>query len=130
MRISTAGVVMRDGRYLVTLRKPGTSIGVKWEFPGGKAEAGETPDEALTREFQEELSLTINVREEIFEGHFFNGEKKYKLKAFSVELITPLDEMKLTEHSEYRLVSLDEMKELPFPSSDSLIRDYLIQKNS
>ena len=129
MRISTAGVVEKNGRYLVALRKPGTSIGVKWEFPGGKAEEGETPRQALKREFDEELGISIEVCDEIFQGNFSNGPKKYRLLAFSVNLLSSEEEIQLNEHSEYRWVTIKELKELQFPVSDSLIRDYLIRSS-
>ncbi len=46
-----AGVWVRDGRVLVCRRAPGRDHAGKWEFPGGKVEAGETPEGALAREF-------------------------------------------------------------------------------
>ncbi len=52
-----AAVVWRDGKLLFTQRPPGGSLGLKWEFPGGKIEPGETPEHALTRELREELGV-------------------------------------------------------------------------
>ncbi len=54
------GVLFRaDGRFLLTTRPPGKAYEGHWEFPGGKIEAGETLAQALTRELQEELGITI-----------------------------------------------------------------------
>ena len=50
-----AAVVWRDGRVLMTRRPPGGPLGLKWEFPGGKLEPGETAEQALVRELREEL---------------------------------------------------------------------------
>ena len=52
-----AAVVWRDGRLLITQRPPGGPLGLQWELPGGKIEAGETPGHALVREIGEELGV-------------------------------------------------------------------------
>jgi len=56
-----AGIVEKDGRILVARRKADSSQGLKWEFPGGKIEKGETPEQALRRELTEELGITVTV---------------------------------------------------------------------
>ncbi len=60
-----AGVIRRDGLYLIGQRKNGDSHAFKWEFPGGKVERGETPREALTRELSEELGIRARVGREL-----------------------------------------------------------------
>ena len=59
MRRVSAAVVEEGGRVLITRRNPKDSLGGYWEFPGGKIEPNETPEEALFREFQEELGVEI-----------------------------------------------------------------------
>ena len=56
-----AGVVVRDGNVLVARRGPTMSASGEWECPGGKVEAGETDAQALVRELQEELGITVQV---------------------------------------------------------------------
>jgi 8-oxo-dGTP diphosphatase len=52
-----AGIAVQGGRFLAARRPPGVRFGGLWEFPGGKVEAGETLDQALVREFVEELNI-------------------------------------------------------------------------
>ena len=52
-----AAILERGGRILICRRKPEQSHPLKWEFPGGKVEPGETPDRALARELEEELGI-------------------------------------------------------------------------
>jgi len=56
-----AAALTRAGRYLIGRRPPGGSAGELWEFPGGKVEAGESPEAALVREIREELAVEIEV---------------------------------------------------------------------
>jgi mutator protein MutT len=60
-----AAVVWRDGRLLLTQRPPGGPLGEQWEFPGGKIEDGETPEQALVREIREELHVGARAGEVI-----------------------------------------------------------------
>lgn len=55
-----AGVLRRDGRYMLARRVRGAEAGC-WEFPGGKLEQGESPEQALERELCEELGISVRV---------------------------------------------------------------------
>lgn len=56
-----AAVVERDGRVMICQRRPEAHNGLKWEFPGGKLEPGESPEAALARELREELDIDARV---------------------------------------------------------------------
>ncbi len=58
-------VLERDGRILIGQRKLGSRHALKWEFPGGKVEPGETAQGALARELREELAIQAAVGEEL-----------------------------------------------------------------
>lgn len=63
--IVVAGIIEEGGLILIGQRKRGKRHGLKWEFPGGKVEPGETPRAALRRELTEELSIDATVGAEI-----------------------------------------------------------------
>jgi mutator protein MutT len=57
----TAAIIIEDGRVLISERPPGGRHAGEWEFPGGKVEPGETPEQCLARELAEELGVTVEV---------------------------------------------------------------------
>jgi 8-oxo-dGTP diphosphatase len=59
--VAVGVLIDRDGRFLLTSRPAGKVYAGYWEFPGGKLEAGETVEQALRRELQEELGITITA---------------------------------------------------------------------
>ena len=61
MRIVMAAVVCREGKIMICQRGPGRRLAGVWEFPGGKLEEGETPEQGLARELREELDLPVRV---------------------------------------------------------------------
>jgi 8-oxo-dGTP diphosphatase len=60
-----AAVIERDGRILIAQRDAESWHPLKWEFPGGKVEAEETPEEAVVRELEEELAIQARIHVEI-----------------------------------------------------------------
>ena len=65
MTVVVAAVVVRAGKILVCQRRADGAHPMKWEFPGGKVEAGEEPSAALARELEEELGIEAEIGEEI-----------------------------------------------------------------
>ena len=58
-----AAIIEKNGRILIAQRKLGSSLGGRWEFPGGKLESEETPEQCLKRELKEELGIEIRETE-------------------------------------------------------------------
>lgn len=61
LRFVAAALILRGDEVLICQRKAGTPMGMKWEFPGGKIEPGESPEQALARELNEELGIRATV---------------------------------------------------------------------
>jgi 8-oxo-dGTP diphosphatase len=80
-----AGIIECQGRFLICRRKPEQSHALKWEFPGGKMESGETPEQALARELEEELGILGAAGEEITRyEHTYPGRDTIMLIFFRV----------------------------------------------
>jgi 8-oxo-dGTP diphosphatase len=62
----TAAVIWKDGRVLLAQRPAGDHLALKWEFPGGKIEPGETPEACIERELAEELHIRVRAGRRIF----------------------------------------------------------------
>jgi 8-oxo-dGTP diphosphatase len=58
--VAACALLDSDGRVLIAQRPAGKPMAGLWEFPGGKVEAGERPEETLIRELREELGITVN----------------------------------------------------------------------
>jgi len=61
----TAAIIMREGKVLIGQRHRNSSYPGSWEFPGGKMEAGETPEECMARELLEEMDIRVVVGERL-----------------------------------------------------------------
>jgi 8-oxo-dGTP diphosphatase len=59
--VAACALVDVDGRVLLARRPPGRPLAGLWEFPGGKVESGETPEQALIRELKEELAIDVSL---------------------------------------------------------------------
>lgn len=59
--VAACALIDADGRVLLAQRPPGKALAGLWEFPGGKVEQGETPEEALIRELREEIGIETKV---------------------------------------------------------------------
>jgi 8-oxo-dGTP diphosphatase len=83
-----AAVIERDGRILAARRKKGAHLEGRWEFPGGKLEPGESPEECLVRELEEEIGVLGKPRE-ILEVVFHRyPEKNVLLLFYRCELVS------------------------------------------
>ena len=79
--VVVAGLLQQQGELLICQRRRDGAFPFKWEFPGGKVESGETPEESLRRELHEELAIAAEIGAEVFRTrHDYPG-------VYTVELI-------------------------------------------
>jgi 8-oxo-dGTP diphosphatase len=78
----TAAIILHNNRVLATRRASHKHMGGYWEFPGGKIELGETPEQSLARELQEELGITVRVGEHFYSNQHKYGDKQIMLMAY------------------------------------------------
>jgi 8-oxo-dGTP diphosphatase len=84
-----AGLIYRDGKLLVCQRRKAAAFALKWEFPGGKIEAGESAVEALRRELKEELDIEVREVKEVYQcEHVYAGGPRVRLRFFCVAEFT------------------------------------------
>ncbi len=119
----TAGILEENGRVLIARRRPGRHMAGKWEFPGGKIEPGETPEESLARELSEELDVRARVGSFLCRA-FFNGDGVslellvYRVDGFDGEPV-------LREHEEIRWVLPRELLSYDLADSDRRVVEKL-----
>ena len=114
-----AAIIKKGNLYLVTQRNKDKYMGLKWEFPGGKVEANETLQEALTREIYEELNININVYEKIAEERYKDSEINIVLHYFLCSIKD--GDISLNEHEAMEWVDKTDFDKYDFVVGDGNI---------
>ncbi len=115
-----AAVVEDAGRYLLCQRHEGPHLPLKWEFPGGKIEPGETPEAALRREIIEELATACRVGPQVAEVTHRYPEKTVWIRFF---LATLEDEPQVIVHRALAWIHPSEFERYEAPPPNALILD-------
>jgi 8-oxo-dGTP diphosphatase len=87
-------------KILIVRRGPGQSGAGFWEFPGGKVELGESPEQALHREIEEELGIRIHVQNLIGEDVHHYPTKSIRLRVYKAEALQ--EKLTLSEHDDFK----------------------------
>jgi len=126
MKYVVAAIIQRDNRFLITQRLPSEKGGLRWEFPGGKIDAGETPEQALKREIKEELGIDIAVKEFFAENVYQYSDATIKIQTFRCRMLK--GEIQKLEINDFKWLTLDEMKEYDITEADLLMIEKLMTK--
>ena len=118
------GVMEKKGKYLIQKRPPTGLLSDLWEFPGGKKRKGETLEQALRREIEEELGVEVDGIQFLTQVKHSYTHFQVKLHAFRCIMKTDPSLSKDT----HRWVSLRGMRKYPFPSGSAKIVKFLEQK--
>lgn len=121
-----AALIWRGERFLACQRPAHKARGLLWEFVGGKVEPGETREQALVRECEEELDVTVVPRDIFMEVTHEYPDLTVHLTLFNAEL--PQGEPKPLEHNALRWITAEEIEELAFCPADKEILERLKRK--
>jgi 8-oxo-dGTP diphosphatase len=127
LRYVVAGLILRGERsqreVLICQRSPEKPMGLKWEFPGGKVEAGETPEQALARELNEELGIHATIGPELTAiRHNYRNGGAIHIQFFTVEGFT--GELRNIVFHDMRWSRLEHLPDFDFLAADlTLIRE-------
>jgi 8-oxo-dGTP diphosphatase len=119
-------IIFFGDRILVTQRSERMNMPLKWEFPGGKVDKGESEIECIKREILEEINIEIEVGKRLVAS-------LHKYPTFTINLIPYIanhlrGEIRLAEHSEYRLLRIGELEGLDWAEADvAIVRQLLVR---
>jgi 8-oxo-dGTP diphosphatase len=116
MQQVTAAVIEKDGKILIARRKREDPLGGKWEFPGGKIESGETPEDCLRRELREELGIETRVEEFLCTSRYVYRHITIELLAYRTSYVS--GEIMLHEHERIEWILPEELKDYDFSEAD------------
>jgi 8-oxo-dGTP diphosphatase len=114
-----AAIIKKKGSYFIAQRNKEKYMGLKWEFPGGKVDPGETLIEALSREIHEELNINIRVHEKLAQERYKDNEINIVLHYFLCSIIDGT--IKLNEHEAMKWVEKKDFNKYDFVAGDGNI---------
>lgn len=124
-----AGLIRDDrGRYLITQRRRGSHLAGLWEFPGGKKELHESPQQCLRRELVEELSATFTVGDLVETVRWEYPDRTVVLHFFACRLESGAIEPR--EAQAMAWVAPEELEAYEFPPADRALVDRLLRREA
>ncbi len=122
----TCAILIQEQRILAVRRSNSMSRPGKWEFPGGKMETGETAEECIVRELQEELAIRVEVIQPLTPSQFNYPDISIQLLPFLVRKLS--GDIQLREHDACMWVSPSELFQLDWAEADIPIVEEISSK--
>lgn len=120
-----AGVIKKNGKFLIARRAKHKHMGGFWEYAGGKVEEGESDEESLQRELHEEFGISVQVKQHLLNSFFRYEKINVNLKAYLVEHLS--GEFILRDHDAICWITPEEFKDYEFAPADVPFNEYIIQ---
>lgn len=115
-----AALIWDQNRFMICQRPAHKARGLLWEFVGGKVEPGETREQALIRECQEELAVTLSVGEVFMDVVHEYPDLTVHLTLFNASIAEGVPQM--LEHNDIRWITVDEIDRYAFcPADESIL---------
>ncbi len=121
-----AAIIEKDGRILICRRAENKTRALKWEFPGGKIEPGETPEQAVLRECREELDVDLCVKGEFMRVLHSYPDIEIQLTVFRTAIIG--SDPRCIEHKEIRFVYPSELADFELCPADITVAEKIISE--
>ena len=116
-----AALIWDDNRFLACQRPAHKARGLLWEFVGGKVEPGETKQQALIRECQEELAVTVAVQDVFMEVDHVYPDLTVHLTLFNASIAEGIPQK--IEHNDLRWIAVEEIDQYEFcPADEEILR--------
>ena len=112
----TAAILVKDYKIIIAKRGPDDRLANKWEFPGGKIEINETPEQCLKREMKEEFDIDVSVGEYLGSSIFHYDHMSIELMAYRTYWEN--GKIDLKDHDDFKWVSLEQLAEFDFAPAD------------
>jgi len=127
MKKVTAAIIKDKNRLLIAQRHSKDPLGGKWEFPGGKIEPGETPQECLVREIQEELGVEVKIGPFYDDNVYSSQDHDIHLLFYWVEIIN--GEVIPVVHDDLKWTTIEELANFDFAPADIPIVKRLMKED-
>jgi 8-oxo-dGTP diphosphatase len=125
--VSCALIISHDGLVLVAQRSLNMHLPLKWEFPGGKVEPGESAEDCLVREVLEELGVEIKIVKKMVPSVYDQGKQVIRLIPFQCTLVR--GEVRLTEHAAFLWLAPAELNKLDWAEADiPIVKNFMEDK--
>ena len=122
-----AALIYRGSRFMITRRPEGKARAGMWEFAGGKAEEGETLEEALIRECREEIGVTVSVGEAYMTVEYDYPDIPVRLTLFRAEIVS--GEPTSMEGNAIAWITPEEIPDYTFcPADEPIIKRLLLEQ--